>query len=130
MTMVDHVLQSDSLVASDNAMLLEVGLPWFRSVPLSCVNGLIVTIGDQQFQTEELQILVGDKYIAMNHLPESDFGEWYLQDRKVIKVPVGVQRGELQKVRVQFEMVIPNIFPTPDKPAHLPMVAQAELQVL
>ena len=130
MTMVDHVLQSDSLVASDNAMLLEVGLPWFRSVPLSCVNGLIVTIGDQQFQTEELQILVGDKYIAMNHLPESDFGEWYLQDRKVIKVPISLQRGELQKVRVQFEMVIPNIFPTPDKPAHLPMVAQAELQVL
>ncbi|MFM6977388.1 MAG: DUF6379 domain-containing protein [Micrococcales bacterium] len=130
MTMVDHVLRSDSLVATDNAMLLEVGLPWFRSVPLSCVNGLIVTIGDQQFQTDELQILVDDKFVAMNELPDSDFGEWYLQDRKTIKIPATLGRGELQKVRVQFEMVIPNIFPTPDKPAHLPMVAQAELQVL
>ena len=130
MTMVDHVLREDSLHASDNAMLLEVGLPWFRSVPLSCVNGLIVTIGDQQFETKELQIEVDGKFIELQELPDSDLGEWFLQDRKRIKIPTSLSRGELQKVRVQFEMVIPNIFPTPDKPAHLPMVAQAELQVL
>lgn len=130
MTMVDHVLREDSLHASDNAMLLEVGLPWFRSVPLSCVNGLIVTIGDQQFETKELQIEVDGKFIELQELPDSDLGEWFLQDRKRIKIPTSLSRGELQKVRVQFEMVIPNIFPTPEKPAHLPMVAQAELQVL
>ena len=130
MTMVDHVLREDSLHASDNAMLLEVGLPWFRSVPLSCVNGLIVTIGDQQFETKELQIEVNGKFIELQELPNSDLGEWFLQDRKRIKIPTSLSRGELQKVRVQFEMVIPNIFPTPEKPAHLPMVAQAELQVL
>lgn len=130
MTMVDHVLREDSLQASDNAMLLEVGLPWFRSVPLSCVNGLIVTIGDQQFETNELQIEVDGKFIELQELPDSDLGEWFLQDRKRIKIPTSLSRGELQKVRVQFEMVIPNIFPTPEKPAHLPMVAQAELQVL
>ncbi|MFM2321703.1 MAG: hypothetical protein RL612_850 [Actinomycetota bacterium] len=130
MTMVDHVLREDSLHASDNAMLLEVGLPWFRSVPLSCVNGLIVTIGDQQFETKELQIEVNGKFIELQELPDSDLGEWFLQDRKRIKIPTSLSRGELQKVRVQFEMVIPNIFQTPEKPAHLPMVAQAELQVL
>ena len=130
MTMVDHVLREDSLQASDNAMLLEVGLPWFRSVPLSCVNGLIVTIGDQQFETNELQIEVDGKFIELQELPDSDLGEWFLQDRKRIKIPTSLSHGELQKVRVQFEMVIPNIFPTPEKPAHLPMVAQAELQVL
>lgn len=130
MTMVDHVLREDSLHALDNAMLLEVGLPWFRSVPLSCVNGLIVTIGDQQFETKELQIEVNGKFIELQELPDSDLGEWFLQDRKRIKIPTSLSRGELQKVRVQFEMVIPNIFPTPEKPAHLPMVAQAELQVL
>ena len=130
MTMVDHVLREDSLHATDNAMLLEVGLPWFRSLPLSCVNGLIVTIGDQQFKTHELQIELDGKFIELQSLPESDLGEWFLQDRKLIKIPTSINRGELQKVRVQFEMVIPNIFPTPDKPAHLPMVAQAELQVL
>ena len=130
MTMVDHVLREDSLHATDNAMLLEVGLPWFRSLPLSCVNGLIVTIGDQQFKTHELQIELNGKFIELQSLPESDLGEWFLQDRKLIKIPTSINRGELQKVRVQFEMVIPNIFPTPDKPAHLPMVAQAELQVL
>jgi hypothetical protein len=130
MTMVDHVLREDSLHATDNAMLLEVGLPWFRSLPLSCVNGLIVTIGDQHFKTHELQIELNGKFIELQSLPESDLGEWFLQDRKLIKIPTSINRGELQKVRVQFEMVIPNIFPTPDKPAHLPMVAQAELQVL
>lgn len=129
MTMVDHVLREDSLIVDGNAMLLDVGLPWFRSVPISCVNGLIVTIGEQQFKTAELQIQVGDNFVAMADLPGSDLGEWYLQDRKKVKVPTLLNKGESQKVRVQFEMVIPNIFPEPGKPAHLPMVAQAELVV-
>lgn len=130
MTMVDHVLREDSLKADGNAMLLDVGLPWFRSVPISCVNGLIVTIGDQKFETNELQIQVNGKFVELQNLAESDLGEWFLQDRKQIKIPTTLPQGELQKVRVQFEMVIPNIFLEPGKPAHLPMVAQAELQVI
>ncbi len=129
MTMVDHVLREDSLIAEGNAMLLEVGLPWFRSVPMSCVNGLIVTIGEHRFVSSELQINIDGHYLPIADLPKSDLGEWFLQDRKQIKIPLHMPTSELQKVRVEFEMVIPNIFPTPDKPAHLPMVAQAELQV-
>lgn len=129
MTMVDHVLREDSLIAEGNAMLLEVGLPWFRSVPMSCVNGLIVTIGEHRFESSELQININGNYLPISDLPTSDLGEWFLQDRKQIRIPTQIASGELQKVRVEFEMVIPNIFPTPDKPAHLPMVAQAELQV-
>ena len=129
MTMVDHVLREDSLIAEGNAMLLEVGLPWFRSVPISCVNGLIVTIGEHCFDSSELQINIDGKFLPISDLPKSDLGEWFLQDRKQIRIPTQIASGELQKVRVEFEMVIPNIFPTPDKPAHLPMVSQAELQV-
>ena len=129
MTMVDHVLREDSLIAEGNAMLLEVGLPWFRSVPISCVNGLIVTIGEHRFDSSELQIKIEGNYLPISDLPKSDLGEWFLQDRKQIRIPTQIAPGELQKVRVEFEMVIPNIFPTPDKPAHLPMVSQAELQV-
>lgn len=110
-------------------MLLEVGLPWFRSVPLSCVNGLIVSIGQLRYGPDVLQIEVDGQYINVDKLPELDLGEWYLQDRKQIRVPVSLKQGELHNVRVEFEMVIPNIFPTPDKPAHLPMVSQADLVV-
>jgi hypothetical protein len=129
MTMVDHVLREDSLIADGNAMLLDVGLPWFRSVPISCVNGLIVTIGEHQFGTDELHIEINEQFVPMASLPSSDHGEWYLQDRKKIKIPTQLVKGELQNVRVQFDMVIPNIFPAPGKPAQLPMVAGAELQV-
>lgn len=129
MTMVDHVLREDSLSTDGNAMLLDVGLPWFRSVPLSCVNGLIVTIGDQQYNTEDLQIQIDDQFMPMSALPISDLGEWFLQDRKKVRIPTQLALGELHKVRLQFELVIPNIFVGPDKPAHLPMISQAELRV-
>jgi hypothetical protein len=129
MTMVDHVLREDSLSVDGNAMLLEVGLPWFRSVPISCVNGLMVTIGEDQFKTDDLQIKINDDFISITSLPSSDLGEWFLQDRKQIRIPTTRGKGELQNVRVEFEMVIPNIFPTPDRPAHLPMVSQAVLTV-
>jgi hypothetical protein len=68
MTMVDHVLREDSLIADGNAMLLEVGLPWFRSLPISCVNGLIVTIGEQRFSSAELQIKIDGEYVGMDQL--------------------------------------------------------------
>ena len=77
MTMVDHVLREDSLHATDNAMLLEVGLPWFRSLPLSCVNGLIVTIGDHQFETHELHIEIENEFIPISELPQNNLGEWF-----------------------------------------------------
>jgi hypothetical protein len=129
MTMVDHVLREDSLKADGNAMLLDVGLPWFRSVPISCVNGLMVTIGEHQFGANELQILHDGHWFPLNELPNSDLGEWYLQDRKQIRVPVSINKNELQKVRVHFDMAIPNIFLEPNKPALLPMIREAELQV-
>ena len=127
--MVDHVLREDSLKADGNAMLLDVGLPWFRSVPISCVNGLMVTIGEHQFAADELQIFHNGKWFALTELPDSDLGEWYLQDRKQIRVPLSIDKNELQKVRVHFEMAIPNIFLEPNKPAVLLMVREAELQV-
>ncbi len=127
--MVDHVLREDSLKADGNAMLLDVGLPWFRSVPISCVNGLMVTIGKHQFGANELQILHDGHWFPLNELPNSDLGEWYLQDRKQIRVPVSINKNELQKVRVHLEMAIPNIFLEPNKPAVLPMIREAELQV-
>ena len=126
MTMVDHVLCN--LKAADNAMLLEVGLPWFRSLPLSCVNGLIVTIGEQRF--DDLEIQVGDEFLPISSLAELELGEWFLQDRKQIRIPISVPKGELQKVRAEFDMVIANIFTGPNQPVHLPMISQAELQVL
>ncbi len=127
--MVDHVLREDSLKAEGNAMLLDVGLPWFRSVPISCVNGLMVTIGEHQFGANELQILHDGKWFGLNELPDSDLGEWYLQDRKQIRIPIALNKKELQKVRVHFDMAIPNIFLELNKPAVLPMIREAELQV-
>ena len=126
MTMVDHVLCN--LKAADNAMLLEVGLPWFRSLPLSCVNGLIVTIGEQRF--DDLEIQIGDEFLPISSLAELEFGEWFLQDRKQVRIPISLPKGELQKVRAEFDMVIANIFAGPNQPVHLPMISQAELQVL
>lgn len=125
MTMVDHVLCS--LKAVDNAMLLEVGLPWFRSVPITCVNGLIVTIDDQQFADVEMQI--DDEFLPVRQLANHDLGEWFLQDRKLIRIPAHFAKGGKHKVRAHFDMAIPNIFATPDKPVQLPMIREAELVV-
>ena len=126
MTMVDHVLCN--LKAADNVMLLEVGLPWFRSLPLSCVNGLIVTIGEQRF--DDLEIQIGDEFLPISSLAELELGEWFLQDRKQVRIPISLPKGELQKVRAEFDMVIANIFAGPNQPVHLPMISQAELQVI
>ena len=93
--MVDHVLREDSLKADGNAMLLDVGLPWFRSVPISCVNGLMVTIGEHQFGADELQILHNGKWFALTELPDSNLGEWYLQDRKQIRIPASIGKNEI-----------------------------------
>jgi hypothetical protein len=72
---------------------------------------------------------VGEGYLPINSLADKDLGEWFLQDRKLVRIPTQLARGESHKVRVEFDMVIANIFAGPNNPVHLPMIREAELQV-
>ena len=54
MALADQMIREDSLTAAGEHAVLNLGLPWFRSLPLACINGITVEIDGKTFSADEL----------------------------------------------------------------------------
>jgi hypothetical protein len=117
MPLSDRVLEQQSLAAGEVASL-SIGLPWFRSVPRSCVELLTVRIDDQQFETEQLKF--DGKTSTQFFAPDE---EWFLQDRVTVELPIPVKTNTQHEVEVRIRLSIPNLSLPNGKPVVIPSAA-------
>jgi hypothetical protein len=121
--MLETALREDALTSSVDGFELRIGLPWIRSMPVSCVRGLTVTIdGDP---VPSLRVVLGSRReepSALRVAPEW----WFLQDRLVLAgdrlLPPGPHR-----VSVDFQLLVPYLQAGPGTPVVLPFRLEAEL---
>jgi hypothetical protein len=128
MALADQMIREDSLTAAGEHAVLNLGLPWFRSLPLACINGITVEIDGKTFSADELEIDLGAKQIRVSDLAKDiNLGEWYLQDRYNVKIPMAVSASGRHKVRAKFDMVIANFTREADKPFIMSMLREVEI---
>jgi hypothetical protein len=121
-------LREDALGVDPSGFSLRVGLPWMRSLPLSCVLQLTVTIADMLMANEDLRVRVGGQDRTLTDLAGLDQW-WFLQDRLVITGPVEVQPGHEYEVVVSMQLLLPYLSAGPGKAALLPFHLCRRLQV-
>ena len=121
-------LREDALGVDPSGFSLRVGLPWMRSLPVSCVLQLDVTIAEQPVGVEDLQVRAGGQDRALPDLQRSDQW-WFLQDRLVITGPVEVQPGHEYEVEVSMQLLLPYLSAGPGKAAVLPFHLRRRLRV-
>ncbi|SDH61118.1 hypothetical protein SAMN04515691_0722 [Leifsonia sp. 98AMF] len=87
-------------------------LPWYRSLPLSCVEAVAISIDDDTVDGEGMTISVGDA----EH-PVADLGglaevEWFVLDRATVRFtrPDGLQPG-MHSVALTLTLRIPYAEP-------------------
>ncbi|WP_370518473.1 hypothetical protein [Nostocoides sp. HKS02] len=99
-----------------------------RSLPLSCVLQLAVTIDQCGIDAVDLLVHVdgGDRPLA--ELPESKRW-WFLQDRLVITGPLEVQLEHEYDVEVSMQLLLPYLSAGPGKAAVLPFHLRRRLRV-
>ena len=132
MALTDQFLLADSLYANADSATLSLGLPWFRSLPWAAISGVQIDIGDQTFETNQVEVETPAGYqplIVVNQRDryQRNADEWFVQDRHNFRVPAQLAATNEYPVRVQFQLLMPNLFAAPGVAISLPTQASATL---
>jgi hypothetical protein len=110
------LLREDALREHEDGLALSVRLPWYRSLPLSCVEEIEVVLDGEPIPAENLRLVVGGRERRLDELQARHDEEWFVRDPASILVPRPVRAGEAHDVRVAIRCRIPYISTAPDTP--------------
>ncbi|PPF89601.1 hypothetical protein C5B96_01605 [Subtercola sp. Z020] len=108
-------LRDDALTSTPDGFDLRLGLPWIRSMPLSSLAALTVSIDDT---LAPVDIVVGGRRVHPEDLVDEP-GWWFIQDRLVMTGAGELDPGE-RAVDVRFTLMVPYLQGAPDAPLTLP----------
>ena len=107
--MPNGLIAEDSLRPHPDGLALKLTIPWYRSLWLSSVGTLKVTIDGAEIPAEDLAFELGDTRYAIAELPDQSDRLWFLQQHPLLVVrrdePVAL--GELHEVEIFGELRLP-----------------------
>jgi hypothetical protein len=119
-------LREDALTTTFSGFVLRLGLPWIRSMPLSSVTDLRVSLDRQPVDPGDLKVVLADGSVDPADLVDEVDRWWYLQDRLVVTGPRPLGPG-VHHATVDFRLLVPYLSAGPDTPLVLPLHLEADL---
>lgn len=119
MTLEAHVLTDDSLHATEGGCAVAVRLPWYRSLPLSCVEDVILTVDGERVAREDVRVAYGsdpESAVSLDDLADRT-EQWFVQDAVQVHAPlrsVSVHAGQEAEVEVTLAVRVPYIMIGPE----------------
>ena len=116
MTLEASVLQDTSLRRSSKGYEVDVHLAWYRSLPLSCIENISVSVDGQPVDRDQLRVLRNGEAITIDQLADRIDEEWFVQDPLTIEVPSDspLPKGAESEVEVNLATRIPYIIIGPN----------------
>jgi hypothetical protein len=106
MTLTEHALRGAVLTAGAPCRIA-VGLPWYRSMPLSAILGIELTIdGDA---VPDLHLRLASRSLPVGRLGHLDDLAWFLQDRNELEWRAPVPSGGAADVVLRMRLQLPNL---------------------
>ncbi|HEU4347659.1 MAG TPA: hypothetical protein VFR35_07710 [Actinoplanes sp.] len=113
MTMTEGVVRPDALSARDGRLVLAVHLPWYRSLPLSCLESVEVTLAG-------VPVPVGSVAVPGFTGPVAEAATsdaiWDLRDPLTVTLDAAAAPGEVVALQVGVAVRIPYIQQAPGVP--------------
>lgn len=106
MTLVEHALRGAVLRAGPPCRL-PVGLPWYRSMPLSAVLGVDLTIDGEA--VPDLRLRLERESFSVADLGRLEGRTWFLQDRAELEWRAPVPSGAAADVVLTVRLQLPNL---------------------
>jgi hypothetical protein len=105
----DTVLTDDSLLVRPEGLGIALTVPWYRSLWLSSVSSLAVSVEGRAIPTEDLRVELAGRTYTVAELPEQWDTLWFIQDRLVVLVPLDepVAPGTQVDVEVVVDLRLP-----------------------
>ncbi|MFF2245100.1 sugar phosphate isomerase/epimerase family protein [Arthrobacter sp. NPDC058130] len=107
--MPNGLLDEASLRTHPDGLALALTLPWYRSLWLSSVSSLRLTVDGQEIRTEDLTLELGGVRHALPDLPAHSETLWYLQEHPLLiaKTESPVALGEQHTIQLIGELRLP-----------------------
>ncbi len=106
----EHVIHGDYLypAPADNGASFKIRLPWYRSLPLSCIERLEVTIDGEKINQESISVSIYGQTHSMREVPALHEIQWFVLDELNVNVqtttPLAVGK---HNVSIDFKLRIP-----------------------
>jgi hypothetical protein len=113
----DTVLTDDSLTRRSDGLAIALKIPWYRSLWLSSVTTIGVSIDGTAIPTEDLRAELGDRTYRIDELKDQSETLWFLQDRLVVVAPLdpGTDTVDVEvsvEVRLPYMQIKPALYVT------------------
>jgi hypothetical protein len=97
----DTVLSDDSLIRRPEGLGIALTVPWYRSLWLSSVSDLAVSVEGRVIPRDDLRVELGERTYRVDELADQWDVLWFIQDRLVVVVPLDEPPVEGQEVEVE-----------------------------
>ena len=97
----DTVLTDDSLIRRPDGLGIALTVPWYRSLWLSSVSNVAVSVEGREIPTEDLRVELGERTFRVDELADQWDVLWFIQDRLVVVVPLDEPPAEGAQVDVE-----------------------------
>jgi hypothetical protein len=111
------MLDDDALRADDDGFELDVHLNWYRSLPLSSLKTVELTIDGESIGRDEITFVVNGGEHELDDLAEKWEEIWFVLDAATLRVRRGgvVRAGEEAEVTIRLGNRIPYILIGPNQ---------------
>ena len=113
MTMTEGTVRPDGLTARDGGLSLAVHLPWYRSLPVSCLEQLEVRLDGTSARVRS--VAVGGFSGTVADAADSD-AWWDLRDAVDVALDVPGRAGDVHAIEVGLAVRIPYMQQAPGVP--------------
>lgn len=106
-----RLIHPDSFKATEDGYRLSVRLNWYRSLPISCIEDLKVTLDGKVVSAERVLLVLNGKELSLAEAEDAVETYWFVQDGLGIHVLGAgqVHAGETHEVGVEYGMRAPYI---------------------
>ena len=116
----DTVLTDDSLVRRPEGLGIALTVPWYRSLWLSSVTDIAVSVDGRAIPADDLRVELGERTHRVEELADQWDVLWFIQDRLVVVVPLAEPPAEGQEVdvevtvdlRLPYMQIAPQVYVT------------------
>jgi uncharacterized protein DUF6379 len=117
MSFAASMLDEHGLRVTDAGFELDVHPNWYRSLPLSSVTTVEVTVNGEHIPRDEITFSVNGADHALDELAERWDDTWFVLDPATLRVRRQLVRpGEAAEVRVRLGNRVPYLLIGPDRP--------------
>lgn len=104
-------VEDDSLKATSTGCEMKLRFQWYRSLPVSCVENLKLSLDGQPVDPGQLRFEVNGHQYRLEELPDKVEEFWFVQDSAVLSVVQSARwkPGETHRIDLEFAMRAPYI---------------------